>query len=209
MSVRVKICGITNSEDARAAVESGADALGFIFFSGSPRYLSPDAAARIIAQLPPFVVKVGVFVDAPRDGVLEIAHSTGIDAIQLHGSESAAECEQLAGTRLKVIKAFRMKDTGTLEEIATYPVSAFLLDSYVPGQLGGTGAKFNWDLALNAKQFGRPIILAGGLDPENVSDAVAKVGPYGVDVSSAVEISPGKKDLEKVRRFIARAKQAS
>src|SRR5688572_31710346 len=113
MSVRVKICGITNLGDARAAVEGGADALGFIFFAGSPRYISPEAAAAIVGELPPFVARVGVFVDAPVRGILEIARSTGIDTVQLHGSEPSAVCEELASRRLKVIKAFRVKDAAT------------------------------------------------------------------------------------------------
>jgi phosphoribosylanthranilate isomerase len=209
MPVRVKICGITNFDDARAAVEAGADALGFIFFSGSPRHINPEAAGEIIARLPPFVAKVGVFVDAPVAGVLDVARSTGIDTVQLHGSESTVECEEIAAARLKVIKAFRVKDAESLDKIGSYRSHAYLLDSYVPGQLGGTGAKFNWDLAVKAKQFETPIILAGGLDPENVSEAVSKVAPYGLDVSSGVELSPGKKDLEKVRRFIARARPAA
>jgi phosphoribosylanthranilate isomerase len=207
MPVRVKICGITNLEDARVAIDSGADALGFIFFSGSPRHISPESAAEIISNLPPFIAKVGVFVDAPVDGILDIAGATGIDTVQLHGSESPAECAEIAASRLTVVKAFRVKEATSLEPIANYRASAFLLDSYVAGQLGGTGAKFNWDLALKAKQFNTPIILAGGLDPENVTDAVSKVFPYAVDVSSGVEASPGKKDHQKVRRFIARAKQ--
>ena len=206
MPVRVKICGITNIQDARAAIECGADALGFIFFSGSPRHINPEAAARIIGELPPFVTKVGVFVDAPVETVQKEARTTGIDTVQLHGNESTAFCGEIAATGLKVIKALRVKDAASLDEIAKYRVSAYLLDSYVPGQLGGTGAKFNWDLAIKAKDFGTPIVLAGGLDPENVSDAVSKVAPYAVDVSSGVETAPGKKDHDKVRRFIARAK---
>jgi phosphoribosylanthranilate isomerase len=209
MPVRVKICGITNLEDARAAVHYGADALGFIFFPRSPRYLDPLSAAAIIAELPPFVAKVGVFVDEQLEDILKIVHTARIDTIQLHGSEPPALSADLASTQAKVIKAFRIKDAATLNEIGNYRASAYLLDSYVPGQLGGTGARFNWDLALKAGRFETPIILAGGLDPENVTDAVSKVAPYGVDVSSGVETIPGKKDPEKVRLFIARAKQHS
>jgi phosphoribosylanthranilate isomerase len=208
MPVRVKICGITNIEDARAAIESGADALGFIFFPGSSRHISPESAARIVRELPPFVARVGVFVDAPVETVLNVARGSGMDTVQLHGSETPQAGEEIASTGLKVIKAFRIKDAAALNEIANYRVHACLLDSFVPGQLGGTGAKFNWDLALKAKERGAPIILAGGLDPENVSDAVSKVAPYGVDVSSGVESAPGRKDHDKLRRFIARAKSA-
>jgi phosphoribosylanthranilate isomerase len=206
MPVRVKICGITNIQDARAATDSGADALGFIFFSGSPRHISPESAVKIVRELPPFLAKVGVFVDAAVEAVVKIARATGMDTIQLHGNESAAISEEIAASGFKVIKAFRVKDAASLDPIAQYRVSAHLLDSYVPGQSGGTGSKFNWDLAIKAKDFGAPIILAGGLDPENVSDAVSKVAPYAVDVSSGVEREPGRKDHDKVRQFIARAK---
>lgn len=209
MSVRVKICGITNLDDARAAVDAGAHALGFIFFSGSPRYITPPAASRIIAQLPPFVSKVGVFVNEPIAPLLEVANSVGIDTIQLHGTEAPNYCENLPGQRLKIIKAFRIKDQSSLGPIRDYRASAFLLDSFVPGQLGGTGAKFNWDLAIQASAFGTPIILAGGLVPENVRDAVSKVAPYGVDVSSGIESSPGRKDHAKLRAFISAALSAS
>lgn len=208
MSVRVKICGLTNLDDARAAIDAGADALGFIFYSGSARYVTPAAAARIIAQLPPFISRVGVFVDESLESILEIAHTSGIDTIQLHGSESPELCDALARESFKVIKAFRIKDQDSLKQLKNFRTSAFLLDSYVPGQLGGTGAKFNWDLAIQAATFGTPIILAGGLVPENIRDALSKVGPYAVDVSSGVESAPGKKDLEKVRAFIAAARSA-
>jgi len=209
MSVRVKICGLTNLEDARVAIDAGAHALGFIFFAGSPRYITPAAAARIISQLPPFVSKVGVFVNEPFESILEIAKTTGIDSIQLHGDETPALCEALARERFKLIKAFRIKDQSSVQPLQNFNASAFLLDSYVPGQLGGTGAKFNWDLAIQAAALGTPIILAGGLVPENIRDAVAKVSPFGVDVSSGVESSPGKKDHAKVRAFIDAARSAN
>lgn len=205
MSVRVKICGLTNLDDARAAIDAGAHALGFIFFSGSPRYITPPAAARIIGQLPPFASKVGVFVNEPLESILQIANSTGIDAIQLHGDETPDLCEALARERFKTIKAFRIKDRSSLDSVGNFRTSAFLLDSYVSGQLGGTGAKFNWDLAIEAATSGIPIILAGGLVPENVQQAVSKVSPYAVDVSSGVEASPGKKDHQKIRAFITAA----
>ena len=210
MSVRVKICGITNFEDAQVAVEAGAHALGFIFFSQSPRNISPAEAKRIIEQLPPFVARVGVFVNESFETILRIVKETGIDTVQLHGDESPELCEELARENLKVIKAFRIKDGNSLGALKDFRVSAFLLDSYVPGQLGGTGAKFNWDLAVQASGLGTPIILAGGLVPENVRDAISKVAPYGVDVSSGVELelAPGKKDHAKVRAFIAAARSA-
>ena len=205
MPVRVKICGITSLQDAILAVEAGADALGFIFFARSPRCITPDAAAEIIRQLPPFISRVGVFVDEPIGQVNETALRAGLDAVQLHGAESAEECERAV---VRAVKAFRVKDRNSLAEIRKYRTAAYLLDSYVAGQLGGTGERFNWDLAIEAKHVGRPVILAGGLTPENVADAAAKVRPYAVDVSSGVESSPGKKDASKVREFIARAKAA-
>jgi phosphoribosylanthranilate isomerase len=204
MPVRVKICGITNLGDARAAVEAGADALGFIFFKGTPRYVTPTAAREIIRELPLAILKVGVFVNEPLEELQRIALETGINAIQLHGQETPEFCANLA--RFEVIKALRVKDQSTLAELPKYPVSAFLLDSYVPGQLGGTGEKFNWDLAVRAKLLAERIILAGGLTVENIAAAVAQVAPYGVDVSSGVETSPGRKDHAKVRAFIARAR---
>jgi len=206
MAVRVKICGITNAEDARAAAAAGADALGFIFFRGSPRFIEPEAAGRIIATLPPLMVKVGVFVDESAEGIAEAARRAGLDAVQLHGSEGPEFCAGLASLGKPVIKARRVKDRGSLAGLERYGVSALLLDSYVAGQLGGTGERFNWDLAVEAKVGGKPVILAGGLTAENVAEAVARAAPYGVDVSSGVEAAPGRKDHGKVREFIARAK---
>ena len=209
MAVRVNICGITNKSDALAAVEFGADALGFIFYRASQRFVEQDVAAEIIRELPPFVTKVGVFVDAQVEEIRETTRACGISTVQLHGRESPEFCEEIAKAGLDVIKAFRMKNAGSVGEIEKFRTKAYLLDSYVPGELGGTGAVFNWDLAKTAKQSGRPIILAGGLTPKNITFAVESVQPYGVDVSSGVEVSPGKKDLEKVRSFIERAKGAA
>jgi phosphoribosylanthranilate isomerase len=203
MSLFVKICGITSQADAECAVEAGADALGFIFFRRSPRYIEPNAAAAIASKILAPVLKVGVFVDENLETMREIAGQCGLDRLQLHGNESMETCESL---QTPVIKAFRIQDLNSLARLRDYKVRAFLLDSYVAGQHGGTGAKFNWDLAVQAKKFGTPIILAGGLTPENVADAVAKASPYGVDVSSGVESAPGKKDQAKVRHFIQRAK---
>jgi phosphoribosylanthranilate isomerase len=201
MPARVKICGITNLDDARASVEAGASALGFVFFKGSPRHIAPEAAAEIISHLPPFIATVGVFVDETAENIRRVVELTRLGCVQLHGNETPEFCSSIP---CKVVKAFRVKDADSLARLRDYDVPAFLLDSYVPGQLGGTGAKFNWDLALEAKRQGKAIILAGGLTPENVADAVAKVLPYGVDVSSGVEISPGHKDHAKVREFVRR-----
>ena len=205
MSLRIKICGITHCDDALAAVDAGADALGFVFHEASPRHVSIATAAEIIHQLPPFVAKVGVFVDATEETVQQVVAECGLDTVQLHGAESPAVCRRLS---VKVIKAFRVRGLESLIELPQYDTSAWLLDSYVPGQAGGTGARFKWDLALEAKKLGRPIILAGGLTPGNIALAVRQVRPFGVDVSTGVESEPGRKDVRKVQQFIEAARQA-
>jgi len=203
--VRIKICGITNLEDAMAAIDFGADALGFVFFQGSPRYIAPLQAANIISNLPPFIATVGVFVDETPQTIREIVSATGLNVVQFHGNETPDACR----SSHCAIKAIRVKSIDSLEPLKTYKgiVSAFLLDAYTPDVLGGTGLKFNWDIAVEAKQFGR-IILAGGLTPDNVGDAILHVKPYGVDVSSGVEQEKGKKDHQKMKLFIERAKTA-
>jgi phosphoribosylanthranilate isomerase len=204
--VQVKICGITSVEDAQAAVDAGADALGFVFYPPSPRYVTPEQADQIIRTLPPFVTTVGLFVDVTLDTVNATAVRCGLDRIQLHGHETAEFCHQV--TR-PVIKAFRIKNAESLTPLPGYKVSAYLLDAYVDGALpGGTGASFAWELAARVKPYG-PVILAGGLTPENVEVAIAQTHPYGVDVSTGVERAPGIKDHGKVRQFIARAKAAA
>jgi phosphoribosylanthranilate isomerase len=199
MSVKVKICGITNPADGHLAAEAGADALGFIFYDKSPRAVSVHTAAEIIRSLPPFVIKVGVFVDAPEDLVLAAIAQCGLSLLQFHGNESPEYCTQFG---LMSMKAFRVRDRETLETMPQYPTDAWLLDAYNAEKLGGTGERFNWDLAIEAKKFGRPIFLAGGLTAENVGEAVRRVEPYAVDVSSGVEAAPGRKDPAKVREFI-------
>lgn len=203
--VRVKICGITNLEDAAAAIDFGADALGFVFFKGSPRCITLQQAEAIICKLPPFVTTVGVFVDETPEMIHSTIINAGIDVIQLHGEERPEACQ----FSRRSIKAIRIKSIDSLEPLKTFKslVSAFLLDAYTADALGGTGQKFNWDIAVEAKQFGR-IILAGGLTPDNIRDAIAHVKPYGVDVSSGVERKKGKKDLQKMKLFIERAKEA-
>ena len=203
--VHVKICGITNIDDAQAAVDAGADALGFVFYPPSPRHVTPEQAAAIIRRLPPFVTTVGLFVDVALTAVHAIAAQCRLDRIQLHGSETPEYC---ARVDQPVIKAFRIKDADSLGHVQEYRVAAYLLDAYVEGALpGGTGASFAWELAAQAKPYG-PIILAGGLTAANVEAAVTRIRPYGVDVSSGVERSPGVKDHQKVRAFVARAKDA-
>lgn len=203
MSVKVKICGITNAPDAAAAVEAGADALGFMFYEKSPRYVSIPQAAEIIRHLSPFVLKVGVFVDASEDLVMRAIGDCGLNLLQFHGDETPEYCTQFG---LMSMKAFRIRDAESLKSLANYPTDAWLLDAFVADKRGGTGERFNWDLAIEAKKAGRPIFLAGGLTPTNVADAVARVQPYGVDVSSGVEAEPGRKDHAKVREFIKAAK---
>lgn len=201
--VRVKICGITNLEDALCAAEEGADALGFIFHPESPRYVKPSAVREIIQQLPPFVVTVGVFGDLEAEAVREIAAQAGVDRIQLHGRYP----ETWEGLDRPVFKAIRVRGEAGLSELARYAgqVESFLLDTYHAQAAGGTGEVFDWDLAVKAKAYGR-IILAGGLTPENVREAIRLVRPYGVDVSSGVEAAPGKKDRDRVRRFLVNAR---
>lgn len=201
MSVKIKICGITNLNDALAALDAGADALGFVFYDRSPRHVAVDAAAEIIRQLPPFAAKVGVFVNATEETVRQTVAKCGLGTLQFHGEESPEFCRKFSP--LKVIKAFRVKDAASLRQLEVYETDAWLLDSYAPDQRGGTGATFNWRLACEAGESGRPIILAGGLTPENVAEAVHEVWPYAVDVSSGVESAPGRKDHAMIRDFIA------
>ena len=196
--IKVKICGTTSLKDAFLAVESGADAIGFIFYKMSPRNISQKEAKEIILQLPPFIETVGVFVNETSDKINRIAEQCKLNSIQLHGEESPALCRRV---KRKVIKAFRVKDADSLKNIASYDVSGFLLDSYNDGSKGGTGQVFDWNLALRVKKQG-PVILAGGLNPYNVFTAIHRVKPYGVDVCSGVEKSPGIKDHEKIREFI-------
>ena len=202
--IRVKICGITRQEDALHAVRCGADALGFVFYSQSPRCLDPQRAKSIIAALPPFITTVGLFVNEAPARIREIASLCGLDVIQLHGDETPQQC-QVDGYR--VVKALRVRDEESLAAADEYPVAALLLDAWVPDQYGGTGRTFNWQLASRLARR-RAVILAGGLNPENVAAAVDEVRPYGVDVSSGVESSPGCKDPGKLAAFIANAKNA-
>ncbi len=199
--VRVKICGITNLADARLAAGLGAQALGFIFYPKSPRCVNPEEARAIIAQLPPFVLSVGVFVDEEAALVKEAAARVGLDWLQLHGREEPEYCRSLGR---RVIKGFRVKDDHSLAHLASYrgAVQAFLLDTYRPGLPGGTGETFDWRLARQAKEYGA-IILAGGITADNVVEALRVAQPEGLDVASGVEAYPGKKDPAKLREFFA------
>jgi phosphoribosylanthranilate isomerase len=203
MSVRVKICGITNLADAQVAVEAGADALGFMFYDRSPRSISTKTAAEISRALPPFTLRVGVFVNPSEELVFRAIGECGLSLLQFHGDEPPAFCTQFG---LMSMKAFRIRDAGSLKALPEYRTDAWLLDAYASDTLGGTGEKFNWDLAVEVQKLGKPVFLAGGLTPENVADAIRQVQPFGVDVSSGVESSPGKKDHAKVRAFIKMAK---
>jgi phosphoribosylanthranilate isomerase len=196
--IKVKVCGTTSLKDALFAVESGADALGFIFYKKSPRCISQKEVKDIVAQLPPFVETVGVFVNEASDKVNRIAEQCRLTAVQLHGDESPAFCRRI---KRRVIKVFRVLDADSFKGISNYDVSGFLLDSYNDESRGGTGKVFDWNLALRAKKQG-PIILAGGLNPYNVYTAIHRVKPYGVDVCSGVEKSPGVKDFIKIDEFI-------
>lgn len=204
--LRIKICGITNTEDALAAIACGADALGFVFYSKSPRAVKPETARTIISSLPPLVTTVGVFVDEDMANLENIVSHTGLDIIQLHGSESP----EYFNLSKKTIKAIRVKDLSDLKLLNQYKAAAaFLLDTYSPDSIGGTGHVFNWEIAVEAKKLGR-IILAGGLTPDNIEEAVKLVQPYAIDVASGVEGSiKGKKDHTKLRLFIERARKAS
>ncbi len=204
--MKVKVCGITTSEDALAAVSEGVDALGFNFFAGSPRCVAPDAVLRIVSRLPPFVVRVGVFVNVPDTReVEETARAAAIQVLQLHGDESPQYCGKLSAWPL--IKALRI-GAGTLPEgLERFPVSAFLLDVRDDDLFGGTGKSFDWELASRIGRE-RPVILAGGLNPRNVARAIRTVRPYAVDVCSGVEQSPGKKDIAKVHEFMREVRHA-
>lgn len=200
MTTRVKICGITNLEDALTAVKLGADALGFVF-SESPRQVTPEQADRILSQLPPFVLCVGVFVNEKRGRVLEVIDSCPLDIVQLHGEEPPRYCLEIKEFNKKILKAFRVQDSSSLSQVDSYMVDGYLFDAFTEDIYGGTGKTFNWNLLEN-KKFSKPVILSGGLSHDNVGRAIQQVRPYAVDASSGLEMEPGKKDPEKVRAFI-------
>lgn len=202
--VRVKICGVTLLEDALLAVRLGADALGFNFWPRSKRFVTPAAAGAIVRSLPAGVATFGVFVDPTREEVLAALAASGVAAVQLHGDEPPALCASLP---VPVVKAIRVEDGRSLAQLASYEVRAFLLDAPSPGY-GGSGRTFDWSLAAEvAREL--PILLAGGLRPDNVAEAVRTVRPLGVDVASGVESAPGVKDPERVALFIRRAKEGA
>ncbi|MCX5724760.1 MAG: phosphoribosylanthranilate isomerase [Nitrospirae bacterium] len=202
MPTKVKICGITSAEDAAVAVEAGADALGFVFYRKSPRYIDPVLAKQIIMSLPPLVTPVGVFVDEEQQVVRSLMDDCGLAFAQLHGHESAVYCQELGRP---VLKALRVKDRSSFLALAEFQgragVRGFVLDAFSDQAYGGTGQVIDWELAAEVARAAH-ILLAGGLTPDNVAQAIQSVQPYGVDVSSGVEREPGKKDHEKVRAFI-------
>jgi phosphoribosylanthranilate isomerase len=201
---KVKICGIVNESDALAACEAGADALGFVVADEAKsrnRYISPRSARRIIDKLPPFIMTVAVCVDETPETLRELLEI--FDRVQLCGSERPEDCLSIAD---RAIKAFRVGAGFHPADMLAYPTAAYLLDAYAPDSHGGTGKVFDWNVAREAVSLERPVILAGGLTPENVAEAVRTVHPYAVDVSGGVESAPGKKDHERIRQFVRNAK---
>ena len=216
----IKICGITNLEDAKEAVKLGADALGFVFYEKSPRCITKETAREIITSIPASpaggqhpassiqdpesrIQPVGLFVDELEERINEITTYCNFNILQFHGDETPDYCKKFPQ---KIIKAFKIKDKESLVNIPKYEVDYYLLDTYSEVVPGGTGRTFNWNLAIKAKEIGKPIILSGGLSPENIVEALEKVSPFGVDVSSGVELFPGKKDHKKLEEFITKVK---
>lgn len=205
--VKVKICGITNIEDAKAAADAGADALGFVFYKKSPRYIAPKKAGEIISKLPKKALKVGVFVNAPEKIIKRIAKLCNLDMLQLHGSETPELCQRLKG--YKIIKAFRVKSKIGLKDILKYKTFAYLFDAFSKSKAGGTGKGFNWELIANIKNIKHPVFLSGGLNESNVVKAIRVVHPDWIDASSSLELYLGKKDILRLRGFIKKIKGAS
>jgi phosphoribosylanthranilate isomerase len=203
--IRVKICGVRTLEEAQEAIACGADALGFNFWQKSARYIEPQKAREIIQQLPIFTHCVGVFVNETPERIKEIVEQTKINVVQLHGDEEPEFCAQIGS--VKIIKAFRVGEDFHIEEMRKYPADAFLLDSKVKGEYGGTGKRFDWRIALGAKSIA-PIILAGGINIANVAEAIDYVRPFAVDVCSGVEAEPGRKDLQKLKEFMLEVERA-
>jgi phosphoribosylanthranilate isomerase len=196
---KIKICGITNIDDAVTAANLGADMLGFVFYKKSKRYIEPHKVREIVNELPPSIGRVGVFVDEDADAVRDIAVESGLNMLQFHGDEAAEYCRLF--NDYKTIKAFRIKDRLSLKGINAYDVDYYMLDTYSEAAKGGTGKSFDWKIVTDF-EFLRPIILSGGLTVETIARAIQEVAPYGVDVSSGVEERPGKKDIKLMTKFI-------
>jgi len=195
--VKVKICGITNYEDAKAALDMGADLLGFNFYPKSPRFIPPDKAVEIINKLPAFIDLAGIFVNASIDQIHEIKDLCSLDWVQLHGDESPQFCTELSSHNVKVMKALRVKEQSDIEKADDYFTDAILLDAFHPERYGGTGLTFDWNIIGH---IGKRVFLAGGINPDNAADAV-KLGVYGIDVCSGIEAEPGKKDHKKMKEL--------
>lgn len=206
MRTRVKICGITREVDAEAAVAAGCDAIGLVFYRPSPRYVCPEAAARIVAGLPPFVSAVGLFVDAEPGEVIRIRQQVGLDLLQFHGNETVEACEQYD---MPYMKAIRVQSGTNLLQYAQQfkQARALLLDAFMEGVPGGTGQVFDWNII--PATFPKPVVLAGGLNPDNVVEAIRRVRPYAVDVSGGVEFDKGIKDAAKIAAFMRGVSNAS
>ncbi len=202
--VKVKVCGITSPEDARVAAGSGADAIGLVF-AESPRRVSAQEAREISAALPEGVARVGVFVSEEPEEVLRIAREVGLDYAQLHGDETAEEVAAVREGGLKVIKALRVRGAESLEALGEHEADLLLLDAYSEKMRGGTGERFDWSLAKELEGYAN-ILVSGGLNPENVREVIELFEPYGVDASSSLEDAPGKKNRDRVRRFVSAAK---
>jgi len=203
MAVRVKICGITRLQDLHAACQAGADALGFVFYEKSPRHLTIATAAALVRELPPFVQAVGLFVNAEPAFIESVLQAVPLDLLQFHGDETPADCARFGRPYIKAVRVNR--DTDLLKCAADFDTArGLLLDAYVPGVPGGTGKRFDWSLI--PADLPRPVILSGGLTPDNVAEAIQRVRPWAVDVSSGVEAAKGIKDAHKIAQFIAKAK---
>jgi phosphoribosylanthranilate isomerase len=201
LKVKVKICGITNWTDARRAVDAGADFLGFNFYAGSPRYVTPAKARQIVRRLPKGISSVGVFVNETEEKMLEVAHTVGLDRMQLHGDESPSTVERM-GRKLPVIKAVRVRKAFRASQLSRFThASALLLDGFDANQWGGTGKTFDWRVAQRTQRKAK-LFLAGGITPENVAQAIRIANPYAVDVCSGVEAKPGKKDPRRLKAFM-------
>jgi len=202
--VKVKICGITNLEDALNSADAGCDALGFVFYKQSPRYITPEKASKIIRHLPPHILKIGVFVDGQEKTIRRVAKLCRLDMLQFHGEESPGFCARFAD--YKIIRAFRVKKKVDVKDILKYNTFAYLFDTFIKSKRGGTGRKFDWNLVADMDGIGHAVFLSGGLTAKNVKEALEIVRPDWVDVSSSVEIKPGKKEHKKVSEFIEAVK---
>ena len=207
---KVKICGITNLEDALLSAKFGADALGFNFYLKSPRYISPEKAREIVEQLPKEVLKVGVFVNESLEKIIETAAIAKLEALQLHGEETPEFASYLkAETNLEIIKAFRVSPDFKPEDVLKYDVEAILLDAHSPKEHGGTGEVFDWEVARKVRAIFPNMYLAGGLSVKNIEDAISIINPFAVDACSCLEKEKGRKDFDKVRLFVQMTRQSN